>query len=86
MTNGEVARKEKETPNGAPASKKLMKIGTEEHEQNGVSAPNIDARIFGITGIFPESDCLIRFGDMKVRRTPIAKIITKSNTMIFMLS
>ena len=36
---GEVIRNEKVTPNGTPAFKRLIKIGIEEQEQNGVMAP-----------------------------------------------
>ena len=37
-------RKEKVMPKGTPAFKKLIKIGIEEHEQNGVTAPKSAAK------------------------------------------
>ena len=40
----EEIRNEKVTPKGTPASIKLRKIGIEEHEQKGVTAPKIDAK------------------------------------------
>jgi hypothetical protein len=40
LTSGEVIRKANATPIGKRACTKPRKIGTEEHEQNGVSAPN----------------------------------------------
>jgi len=46
FTIGEVMRKEKATPRGTPASMKLKKIGMEEQEQKGVTAPKIEAAIF----------------------------------------
>ena len=39
-------RKEKVIHRGTPAFKKLIKIGIEEHEQNGVTAPKSDAKKF----------------------------------------
>jgi hypothetical protein len=40
---GLAMRKEKVTPSGMPASTKPMNSGTEEQEQNGVTAPRVTA-------------------------------------------
>lgn len=36
---GEVIRRENVTPGGTPASTNPIKIGTDEHEQKGVTVP-----------------------------------------------
>src|SRR3989338_8874991 len=54
LIRGDVIRKEKVTPKGIPASKKLMKSGIEEQEQKGVTAPKREARKFPKTP-FPKS-------------------------------
>ncbi|MDK2929696.1 MAG: hypothetical protein PWP73_1296, partial [Methanococcus sp.] len=46
FTIGEVIKNERVTPNGTPASINPINIGTEEHEQNGVTVPSRDAMIF----------------------------------------
>jgi hypothetical protein len=46
LINGEVIKKEKVIPNGTPASKNPRNIGMDEHEQNGVIAPNKEADRF----------------------------------------
>ena len=39
-TMGEEIKNEKVTPNGRPAEVKPIKMGTDEHEQNGVTVPS----------------------------------------------
>lgn len=41
---GDAIRKAMVAPSGMPASRKPMNSGTEEHEQNGVTAPSKTAR------------------------------------------
>src|SRR3989339_117499 len=43
LTSGDVIKNENATPAGTPALMNPMKIGIEEQEQNGVTAPNIEA-------------------------------------------
>ena len=45
-TIGDEIRKENVTPKGSPALVKPMKIGIEEHEQNGVTVPSNAPTIF----------------------------------------
>jgi hypothetical protein len=44
FTKGEVIRNANVTPKGIPPFTKPINKGTEEHEQNGVIAPNVDAK------------------------------------------
>ena len=43
FTSGEVIKNENVTPKGIPPLTKPIKSGTEEHEQKGVTTPNMDA-------------------------------------------
>ncbi|MNW16072.1 hypothetical protein D3C71_2148010 [compost metagenome] len=43
FTRGEVMRKTMVTPTGMPPSRKPMNSGTDEQEQNGVTAPSTAA-------------------------------------------
>ena len=44
LTKGDVIRKANVTPKGIPPLTKPMNNGIDEQEQNGVMAPNMDAR------------------------------------------
>ena len=48
-------------PNGMPASINPIKIGMDEHEQKGVTAPNNEAKMFPIPNFFPARCFLILF-------------------------
>jgi len=77
-----VIKKENVAPKGTPAFIKLIKSGMEEHEQKGVIAPNSDAKKLPQT---PEAmiQDLILFSETKLRKKPIAEIITNKRTIIF---
>ena len=46
FTRGDVIKKENVTPNGIPPCTNPINKGTDEQEQKGVTAPNIDANKF----------------------------------------
>ena len=74
-------RKEKVMPKGTPAFKKLIKIGIEEHEQNGVTAPNRDAKKFPQL-LVPEIQDFIFSCEIKLLKNPIAAINTNKSRII----
>jgi hypothetical protein len=80
--SGEVIRNEKVTPKGIPASKKLMKRGMEEQEQNGVIAPKSDAKKLPHP-LVPIIQALIFCCERKLRKNPITEIITNKSSIIF---
>jgi len=80
--SGEVIRNEKVTPKGIPAFKKLMKIGIEEQEQKGVTAPKNDANKLPILSLWVIQP-LIFSCDRKLRKNPITEIIRKRSRIIF---
>jgi len=82
LIKGDVIRKEKDTPRGIPASKKLIKSGIEEQEQNGVIAPKSDAKKLPHP-LVPVIQALTFCCDKKLRRNPIIEIITKRSSIIF---
>jgi len=85
FTKGEVIRKEKHTPKGIPASKKLKKIGIEEQEQKGVIVPNKEAKILP-KARFLIIQCLILSGGRYVLKKPTIATIIKSRRIIFIES
>jgi hypothetical protein len=48
-TKGDDIKKENVTPIGSPAFVNPIKIGIEEHEQNGVTVPNNAPKILPVT-------------------------------------
>jgi len=82
LTSGDVTRKEKFTPKGIPASKKLIKRGIEEQEQNGVIAPNSEAKKLPHP-LVPIIQALTFCCDKKLRKNPMTEIITNRSSMIF---
>ncbi len=72
LTSGEVMRNEKDIPSGTRAFKNPIKSGIDEHEQKGVTAPNIAAAIFPI----PKRDFCIRFlSDSSLKKVRINAIV-----------
>jgi hypothetical protein len=82
LTKGEVIRNENVTPNGTPALRKLINKGIEEHEQNGVIAPNIEASKFA-KAFFPISHSLTLPTGKYDLKTPIIEIRTNKSNNIF---
>ena len=85
VVSKEVIRKEKAIPNGMPEARKLKKIGIEEHEQKGVTAPNKEAKIFPSNPLLINHSLIFSLGK-KVRKNPITEIIAKIRSIIFMES
>jgi hypothetical protein len=82
---GDVMRNEKVTPNGTPAFKRLIKIGIEEQEQNGVMAPKRAA--IKLPSIPPlPIHRLRRSSGSQVRTNPMTKIMTASSRKILTVS
>jgi len=82
LINGEVIKNENVTPSGIPAFNRLKKIGIDEQEQNGVTAPKSAAKKFP-TPFFWISHLRMAESEIKVRRNPMAKIMTNNNNKIF---
>jgi hypothetical protein len=77
---GDVIRKENVTPRGAPAFRRLIKIGTEEHEQNGVMAPKSAATPLPRMPPDPIHRFSLCSGN-QVRTTPITKICQQQENL-----
>jgi hypothetical protein len=65
-----------------PTSRKLKKIGIDEHEQNGVIEPNREAKRFP-NNLFLLIQYLTLFCDIKLLIKPMAAIIKNSSSSIF---
>jgi len=81
LIKGDVIRKEKVMPKGTPAFKKLIKIGIEEHEQNGVTAPKSDAKKLPQPFVSVIQD-FIFCCEIKLLKNPIAAIKTNKSRII----
>jgi len=68
-----------------PTSKKLKKIGMDEHEQNGVMAPKSEAKRFP-NAFLLEIQVLTLFWEIKLLIKPITAIIKNNSNIILMES
>ena len=68
---GLAIRNEKVTPSGMPASTKPMNSGTDEQEQNGVTAPSATARPRACQSGRPRTNALTRSGATTARSRPM---------------
>jgi len=71
--------KEKAIPNGISAFKKPIKIGMEEQEQKGVTAPKIEAKKLPTPNVCRENISLILCGGRYVRINAITPMMTNIN-------
>ena len=65
-TSGEEIRKEKVIASGSPAAVKPMKMGMDEHEQNGVMVPSNAASVFAPIPERPPRMRRVRSGGKKL--------------------
>ena len=72
-------RKEKVTPKGTPVSTNPRNNGMAEHEQKGVTMPNIAAMTFPVKVLLPSNALRVRSGVKKLLMIPTKKIIKVSN-------
>jgi len=86
LTKGDVIKKERVTPNGTPAFKKLKKIGIDEQEQKGVIAPNDEAIKLLNPYFFPLIHFLTLFCERYVLKNPTIDIITIKSKIILIES
>jgi len=75
-------RNENVTPNGIPTSRKLKKIGIDEHEQKGVTDPNSDAKRFP-NAFLSVIQALTLFREIKLLTKPITAIMKNNKSSIF---
>jgi len=78
--------KEKAIPNGISAFKKPTKIGMEEQEQNGVTAPKMADEKLPTPNFCLANISLILCGGKNVRIKAMAVIITRIKRYIFTVS
>jgi hypothetical protein len=81
LISGEVIKNEKVIPKGIPASRKPRKIGIEEQEQKGVTAPKSAANRFPALRLWV-IHALIFDWEIKVLQNPINAIIKNRSRMI----
>ena len=86
FTSGEAMRKVSVTASGMPAPTKPMNSGIEEHEQNGVTAPNSAASNSATARGLSSRNVRTRSGRSVVRSIPIAKIMPASRRRILVTS
>ena len=86
LINGEAIRKVNVMLSGMPAATKPMNRGIEEHEQNGVTAPNSAARPSPAASPRPVSAARTRSGDSVVRTMPTTNTRPTSSSMILAVS
>jgi len=79
--SGDVIKKENVTPKGIFVLTKLKNIGIDEQEQNGVTAPNIEAIIFA-RYFFPDSHFSAFSKAINDLKNPIIAIIMNSRNNI----
>ncbi len=86
FTIGAEIRNENVTPNGTPACRKPINSGTAEHEQNGVTIPNVAAIALPTPKRLPDNMARVRSGEMKVWIMPITNTMPVSNSNTFGVS
>ena len=80
---GAATKKEKVTPIGIPASRKPMKRGIAEQEQNGVTIPSKPAKTFPPNNDLPSSFLRVFSGEKNDRAMPAIKMTSTSKRNIF---
>lgn len=83
---GEVIKNENVIPNGIPAFTNPKNIGIDEHEQNGVIAPKMEAPRCAKNGFVLLAQFFILSPGKYDLKTPITKIIVQSKRRSFMES
>jgi len=78
--------KEKAMPIGISALRNPIKIGTDEQEQNGVTAPKIEAEMFPTPNFCLANVSFNLWGDKNVRIKAIIAIMTNTRKYILIVS